>query len=224
MHFKNQKELDDYLMRISWQEGREPLKPFDPLYNVVMDGLPKQAYPDDNPKTAIGVTKAPYHLVPPVAIHHTAAAFADGAKKYGPYNWREKRVSSSVYYGAALRHLTAWWDGEDLSQDAQVHHLGHVMACCAIILDGMGINMLNDDRPTKGAVSTLQAVYGKQKETNDRQVSTDSLPASSRKESLLPMAGRSGSPGNMAGNGGPVCDPCGESCDGAGTERRGPCG
>lgn len=120
------------------------------------------SYPDDNPKTAIGVTKAPYHLVPPSGIHHTAAAFADGAKKYGPYNWREKRVSASVYYAAALRHLTAWWDGEDVSRDALVHHLGHVMACCAILLDGMSIGMMNDDRPVKGAAADLQDKYSKQ--------------------------------------------------------------
>lgn len=118
-----------------------------------------QAYPDDNPKTAIGVTKAPLHLVPPAAIHHCALAFADGAKKYGPYNWRDKTVSSSVYIGAMKRHIDAWWDGEDLSPDALVEHLGHVMACCAIILDAKSIGKLNDDRPTPGAASKLQVAY-----------------------------------------------------------------
>lgn len=127
-------------------------------------------YPDDNPKTAIGVTKVPLHLVPPVAIHHTAMAFADGAKKYGPYNWREKTVSSSVYVGAAKRHLDAFWDGEDLSRDALVHHLGHVMACCAIMLDAMSIGKLNDDRPPKGAAADLQADYGKDKQEPPKEV------------------------------------------------------
>lgn len=124
----------------------------------------REQYPDNNPKTAIGVTKAPLHLVPPALLHFTAQAFADGAKKYGPYNWRDKTVSSSVYYGAALRHLSAWWDGEDLSQDAQVHHLGHVAACIAILLDGMTVGKLNDDRPTKGASAALQEEYNKKKE------------------------------------------------------------
>lgn len=120
-------------------------------------------YPDDNPKTAVGISKVPLHLVPPVATHYTALAFADGAKKYGPYNWREKRVSTSVYIAAAKRHLDAFWDGEDVSADAGVHHLGHVMACCAILLDGMSIGMLNDDRPPKGAAARLQAEYATEK-------------------------------------------------------------
>lgn len=119
------------------------------------------AYPDNNPKTAIGVTKVPLHLVPPSAKHFLASAFADGAKKYGPYNWRDKTVSSSVYLGAAQRHMDAWWDGEGLSADAKVHHLAHAMACLAIVLDAETVGKLNDDRPTKGATPELQSQWGK---------------------------------------------------------------
>lgn len=117
------------------------------------------SYPDDNPKTAIGATKAPLHLVPPSSIHYLSLAFKDGAKKYGPYNWRDQKVSSSVYVGAAMRHIGAWWDGQNLSQDASVEHLAHVMACCAIILDAASVGMLNDDRPTAGAAPDLQAEF-----------------------------------------------------------------
>lgn len=119
------------------------------------------SYPDDNPKTAVGAAKVPLHLVPPVAAHHMALAFKDGEAKYGPYNWREHRVSASVYYGAMRRHMDAWWDGEDLSQDSLVHHLGHVMACCAILLDAAAVGKLNDDRPLPGGVSRLQAEYAR---------------------------------------------------------------
>jgi len=117
------------------------------------------AYPDGNPKTAMGALKVPLHLVPPSASHFLALAFKDGAQKYGPYNWREKGVSASVYYSAAKRHLDAWWDGEDLSPDALVHHLGHVLACAAIVLDAMTVGKLNDDRPPAGAAPQLQAGF-----------------------------------------------------------------
>jgi hypothetical protein len=117
------------------------------------------AYPDDNPKTTIGVTKVPLHLVPPSAKHYLALAFKDGAAKYGPYNWREKKVSASVYVAAAQRHIDAWWDGEDLSEDAKVEHLAHAMACMAIVLDAKSIGMLNDDRPFKGASPQLQKEF-----------------------------------------------------------------
>lgn len=71
-------------------------------------------YPDGNPKTAAGACKVPLHLVPPSATHYLALAFKDGAEKYGPYNWREKGVSASVYIAAAMRHMDAYRDREDV--------------------------------------------------------------------------------------------------------------
>lgn len=130
-------------------------------FNYFVQNANVGEYPDNNPKTAIGVTKVPLHLVPPSAKHFLASAFADGAKKYGPYNWRDKTVSSSVYLGAAQRHMDAWWDGEAVSADAKVHHLAHAMACLAIVLDAETVGKLNDDRPTKGATPELQAQWGK---------------------------------------------------------------
>jgi hypothetical protein len=117
------------------------------------------AYPDGNPKTMIGSMKVPLHLVPPSAVHYLALAFKDGAAKYGPYNWRAEPVSVSVYIAAAMRHIAAYWDGEDVSQDALVHHLAHVMACCTIILDAHSVGKLNDDRPIAGAAPRLQAEF-----------------------------------------------------------------
>lgn len=113
-------------------------------------------YPDNNPKTAFGAKKIPLEVVPPSAVHALAEAFADGAKKYGPYNWREKSISSSIYYGACLRHITAWWDGEDLAPDSGIHHLHHAMACLAMLVDGNSVGKLNDNRPFKGASGQWQ--------------------------------------------------------------------
>lgn len=115
-----------------------------------------EGYPDNNPKTAFGAKKIPLELVPPSAVAALAEAFADGAKKYGPYNWRTKTVSSSIYYAALLRHVQAWWDGEDLAEDTGISHLYHALACLAIIVDASSIEKLNDNRPPKGAASKLQ--------------------------------------------------------------------
>lgn len=114
---------------------------------------------DINPKTLIGATKVPLHLVPPAAIHHMALAFEDGAKKYGPYNWREKAVPMMTYIGAALRHLHALLDGQDMAADSKRHHAAHAADCCAIILDALEIGKLVDDRPPNGAAPRLQAEY-----------------------------------------------------------------
>lgn len=120
-----------------------------------------KGYPDNNPKTQFGVQKVPLNTVPPVAILYLAQALGDGAVKYGPYNWREYPISSSVYYGAMLRHIFAWWDGEENAEDSGVHHLGHAMACMALLLDAQSLGVLNDDRPVQGATGRLLEEFKK---------------------------------------------------------------
>ena len=121
---------------------------------------------DNNPKTRLGALKVPLHLVPPSASHYLALALADGAKKYGPYNWRGEPISVSTYYGAMKRHVDAFWDGQDEASDSNVHHLAHAMACCALMLDAMECGKLVDDRPTEGPAARLQQDYNG-KEIND---------------------------------------------------------
>lgn len=103
-----------------------------------------------NPKDAIGVNKLPYHLWPQVATAHGSLALLEGALKYGRSNWRAIGVRSSVYFDAAMRHLIAWFEGEDMAPDSDVHHLGHALACLAIILDARAAGKLNDDRMFPG--------------------------------------------------------------------------
>jgi len=100
-----------------------------------------------NPKDAIGAKKLPLHLCPPAGNIEWCLAQLDGALKYGPYNWREAGVRVSIYADAIERHLKAYMEGEDRAPDSEVHHLGHVMACCAIILDSRAQGNLVDDRP-----------------------------------------------------------------------------
>lgn len=114
--------------------------------------------PDDNPKTAHGVAKPGFHGIPAGAILHMGRAFQNGLdKQYGLANWRDDRVSASTYYNAVLRHMLAWWDGQDDAPDSGVHHLAHVMACCAILLDADELGKLNDDRPRVGNFAEIVA-------------------------------------------------------------------
>ncbi len=110
------------------------------------------SYPDNNPKTKFGLAKIPMHLVPPALIRGAAEAWANGAEKYGPFNWRDNKISSTVYYAACLRHLTDWYDrvdADDCAPDSRVHHLKHAAACIGMLLDTMGSEKLNDDRPVR---------------------------------------------------------------------------
>lgn len=108
-----------------------------------------------NPKDIIGQTKPPIHLVPPQGLIWMAKAMENGAQRYGPYNWRDKKVRATVYISAAMRHLLAYLDGEELAQDSKVHHLGHAAACMAILLDAKENDCLIDDRPKSGNTPEL---------------------------------------------------------------------
>lgn len=109
-----------------------------------------------NPKDLLGVKKVQLNLVPASSVIYQALAMEDGAKKYGPYNWRENKVIASIYVAAAMRHLQAWYDsGEELAEDSKKPHLGHAMACLGIIIDAKETGNLVDDRPIPGAASSL---------------------------------------------------------------------
>lgn len=110
---------------------------------------------DTNPKDAIASAKPDLALVPPVALVLTAKVMELGAKKYGSYNWRSKKVRQMVYLAAALRHLCASLDGEDVDPESNQPHLAHVAACMAILMDASATGNLIDDRPVKGAAGRL---------------------------------------------------------------------
>jgi hypothetical protein len=117
--------------------------------------------PDNNPKTQVGRLKPPISAIPPSAIIALGLAMENGEAKYGLMNWRANSVASSVYYNAAIRHFLSWWDGENKAADSGIHHLAHVMACCAILLDAEVGGNLIDDRPMAGpAASFIDHLHG----------------------------------------------------------------
>ncbi len=106
----------------------------------------RQLAPSLDPKGAVGATKAPLWLLPPVAMETASWAHKQGADKYKPYNWRETKVCASTYISAMLRHLNAWRDGEDVDRESQISHLGHIIANANILLDAQHCRNLTDDR------------------------------------------------------------------------------
>lgn len=118
-------------------------------------GRAKTAEP--NPKDLIGEKKVPtLSVIPSAGLVHCGRAMHNGSEKYGRMNWREHPVKASIYLDAALRHLMGWTDGEEDAADSGVHHLGHVMACCAILLDAQEAGNLIDDRVPGPAADLLE--------------------------------------------------------------------
>lgn len=112
--------------------------------------IPKSKATGPNPKDLIGAKKISISKLPAIGILHGAHAMMNGADKYGPYNWRDKAVQASIYVDAAMRHLTSFFEGQEIATDSGVHHLGHAIACCAILLDAQATGHLIDDRPVCG--------------------------------------------------------------------------
>lgn len=108
-----------------------------------------------NPKDAIAGSKLPLHLVPDSVLAYAAVAFAEGALKYGAYNWRAAGVRTSVYVAALRRHLMRFQNGEDCDPQTGVPHLASVIACAGIILDAGLVGKLTDDRPPVSPLSGL---------------------------------------------------------------------
>lgn len=114
-----------------------------------------------NPKDLCGQKKPPLHLVPPAGLIYAAITMDDGAAKYGPFNWRENKVIASIYIAAAMRHITQWFDGEDLASDSKKPHIGHAISSLMILADALETGNLKDDRPLPGAASSLIAKWEK---------------------------------------------------------------
>ena len=102
--------------------------------------------PDTNPKTVFGEAKTKFSVIPIGPLYALARVFVLGARKYGRYNWRGNTVSSTVYFDAALRHLFAWYEGEDDDPESGEPHLAHVVACVFILMDAKIHSNLNDNR------------------------------------------------------------------------------
>lgn len=112
-----------------------------------------------NPKDLLGMKKPRLSLVPPAGLVYAALAMANGADKYGPYNWREKKVQLMIYLEAAQRHILSYQDGEECAKDSGVPHLGHALACLLIVIDALETGNLVDNRPKPGPMSALIERY-----------------------------------------------------------------
>jgi len=102
---------------------------------------------DTNPKDAIGTAKVPFSTIPAQVMAETGLALMEGALKYGRHNYRSAGVRASVYYDAALRHLTAFWEGQNVDPDSGLPHVVKAIACLTVLRDSQIQGNWTDDRP-----------------------------------------------------------------------------
>lgn len=119
---------------------------------------------DTNPKDAVGVRKVPLSVIPATVLWELGCAMLEGARKYGRHNYRKTGVRASVYYDGVLRHMTAWWEGENVDPDSGLSHITKAIASLTVLRDNMIREQWVDDRPP---VTDLSVMAGLNKAASD---------------------------------------------------------
>lgn len=110
-----------------------------------------------NPKDAIGTKKLAFSVLPWRVLCGVALGMMEGAAKYGRHNYRSAGVRASVYFDAVVaRHMTQWWEGEDIDSDSGLHHIDKAIAGLMVMRDSMLQGNFVDDRPPRGNVDIVE--------------------------------------------------------------------
>lgn len=89
--------------------------------------------------------KPPWDLLPYDALDDVVAVLMYGATKYAPRNW-EAGMRWGRLFAAAMRHMRAWWGGEDSDPETGLPHLAHAACCILFLLAYMKRKAGIDDR------------------------------------------------------------------------------
>jgi hypothetical protein len=91
--------------------------------------------------------KRPWHLIPWDGLGPATDILRMGAEKYGARNW-EQGIKYSRLFAATMRHLTAWWEGEDQDPESGLSPLAHAL-CDVLFLLAFTVRGRRDldDRP-----------------------------------------------------------------------------
>jgi hypothetical protein len=85
------------------------------------------------------------------AIEELSKVLTFGAQKYASHNWRNG-LEYSRLIAAALRHIHAFNDGEDLDPESGLPHPAHAMCCLMFLLGTMKHKPEMDNRWKHGSI------------------------------------------------------------------------
>jgi len=77
--------------------------------------------------------KLRWNLLPLGPIRSVIKVLMFGAEKYSKDNWKHVDGWRDKYWDAAMRHLTDWYEGEELDPETGESHLTHAL-CCIIFM------------------------------------------------------------------------------------------
>lgn len=97
--------------------------------------------------------KPPIGLIPRSALEAEARVLDFGAKKYGRHNWCGG-MDHSRMSDAALRHILAYIDGEEVDPESGEDHLAHARCCLGFLIEYRAKKTGKDDRRGAAPVHT----------------------------------------------------------------------
>lgn len=106
-----------------------------------------------NPKDIIGINKVPLSTLSCPVLCEMGLGMLEGARKYGRHNYRVEGVSATIYYDATLRHLMAWFEGEDIDPDSGLSHVTKALTALMVLRDSMLMGNWIDDRPVHNSLN-----------------------------------------------------------------------
>jgi hypothetical protein len=109
-----------------------------------------------------------HELVPVEPMDEVARVYGFGCGKYAKNNWR-LGYDWGLSYGAARRHLNAFWRGEDLDPESGLHHLAHGVFHLLTLMEYGRTHPELDDRYIIGAVVTDQQTKDEAKTIFDNE-------------------------------------------------------
>ena len=146
------------LQFFEWQGDQLSQITIDRRQSVVTESI-RQPLPDTLPDTGEtritdpktggqkGQKPAQLSYIPFDSLVEISKVYQYGAKKYARDNWK-KGYQWSLNFDAMMRHMFAFWEGEDLDPESGCSHVGHAAWHCLTLLWFMQHYKDGDDRAT----------------------------------------------------------------------------
>lgn len=87
-------------------------------------------------------------MIPWPELQAVVKVISHGAAKYGDSNWQHVPDGPERYFAAAMRHITAWRNGEEYDPESGLPHLAHAV-CSTLFLMALdkGLNAAPGEKP-----------------------------------------------------------------------------
>lgn len=129
---------------------------------------------EDNSARKDDTMKPRMELLPPDALVEIAKVFTKGAEKYSDRNW-ERGMDWGRLYAATMRHLSAFWAGEDIDSEWGYSHLAHAGCSILMLLSTYMRNIGTDSRQKLTSVNMAQMFDSKVDTTNTTNTSESTV-------------------------------------------------